>query len=121
MSDPVAHIKPLRGSMITGVLDDVATEIQRQDDLARAGKFGGTHILPGGPDADRLVVLVEEVGEVAKELNEERAGNPVSTGLGHHPRRGPDPGKKYDELVQTAACAVAWATAHLEELKGYRP
>ena len=108
MSDPVAHIKPLQGSMITGVLDDVAAEIQRQDDLARAGKFGGTHILPGGPDADRLIVLVEEVGEVAKELNEERAGNP-------------NPGQKYDELVQTAACAVAWATAHLEELEGYRP
>lgn len=107
MRDPVAHIKPLRGSVITGVLDDVAAEIQRQDDLTRAGKFGGTHIIPGGPDSDRLTILVEEVGEVAKELNEERAGNP-------------DPGKKYDELIQTAACAVAWATAHLEELEGYR-
>ena len=107
-TDTVPHIKPLRGSMITGVLDDVAAEIQRQDDLARAGKFGGTHILPGGPDSDRLGVLVEEVGEVAKEVNEERMGQG-------------EPGKLYDELTQTAACAVAWAVAHLEELEGYRP
>ena len=108
MSDPVAHIKPLQGVMIEGVLGDVAAEIDRQDHLARAGKFGGTHILPGGPDADRLGVLVEEVGEVAKEVNEEKMGQG-------------EPGKKYDELVQTAACAVAWATAHLEEMEGYRP
>ncbi len=108
MSDPVAHIKPLRVSTIKEVLSDVAFEIQRQDDLARAGKFGATHILPGGPDADRLAIIVEEVGEVAKELNEERAGK----GL---------PGKLYEELVQTAACAVAWGAAHLEELERYRP
>ena len=105
MSDAVPHIKPLRGNTITGVLDDVAVEIQRQDDLARAGKFGGMHILPDGPDSDRLTILVEEVGEVATELNEIRAGQET-------------PGKKYDELVQTAACAVAWAVAHLEELEG---
>ncbi len=108
MSDPVAHIKPLQGVMIEGVLADVAAEIDRQDNLARTGRFGGTHILPGGPDADRSLVLVEEVGEVAKELNEARAGQGT-------------PGKLYDELVQTAACAVAWAAAHLEELEGYRP
>lgn len=107
MSDPVAHIKPLQGVMIEGVLADIAAEIQRQDDLARAGKFGGLHILPGGPDSDRLTILVEEVGEVATELNEIRAGQET-------------PGKKYEELVQTAACAVAWAVAHLEELEGYR-
>ncbi|KKM76519.1 hypothetical protein LCGC14_1379350 [marine sediment metagenome] len=108
MSDPVAHIKPLQKIIIEGVLIDVMEEINRQDSLARAGKFGGTHILPGGPDSDRLTVLVEEVGEVAKEMNEERAGNGT-------------PGKLYEELVQAAACAAAWATAHLEELSGYRP
>ena len=107
MKDPVAHIKPLQDDMIVGVLADGHREIERQDALARAGKFGGTHILPGGPDGDRLGVLVEEVGEVATELNEIRAGQET-------------PGKKYVELVQTAASAVAWAVAHLEELEGYR-
>ena len=107
VTDPVAHIKPLRGNTITDVLDDVAAEIQRQDDLARAGKFGGMHIIPDGPDSARLTILVEEVGEVATELNKIRAGQKT-------------PGKKYEELVQTAACAVAWAVAHLEKLEGYR-
>ena len=107
-TDPVVHIKPLQWVMIEEVQADVRREIDRQDDLARAGKFGGTHIIPGGPDSDRLTILVEEVGEVATELNEIRAGQET-------------PGKKYEELVQTAACAVAWAVAHLEELEGYRP
>jgi hypothetical protein len=25
---------------------------------------------------------------------------------------------EYEELIQTAACAVAWASAHLEQLEG---
>ena len=107
MTDAVPHITPLKDTTVSEVLHDVATEIYRQDTLARAGKFGGTHILPGGPDSDRMIVLIEEVGEVAKELNEIRAGQET-------------PGRKYEELIQTAASAVAWATAHLEELEGYR-
>ncbi len=103
--DRVPHIPPLNLWIIEGVVADVVREIARQDDLARDGKFGDTHILPGGPNADRLIVLVEEVGEVAKELNEARAGQGIS-------------GKLYEELVQTAACAVAWASAHLEGLEG---
>ena len=110
MSDPVAHIPPLADRMIEGVVGDVVAEIHRQDRLARAGKFGGTHILPGGPDLARLGVLTEEVGEVAKEVNEAEMGN----------RDDDDHPELYKELIQTGASAVAWATALLERMEGKR-
>ncbi len=106
-NDPVAHIKPLQGEVIQEVLDQVFTEIMRQDRLARAGKFGGTHVLPGGPSDARFRVLAEEVGEVARELNEIDQGNSTT-------------GKLYEELVQSAACAVSFASAIIEERDGYR-
>jgi len=107
----VAHIKPLQVNVIEEVLAAVMEEILRQDILAREGKFGGTHVLPGGPDDARLRVLVEEVGEVARELNEMDQGN----------SRERPTGKLLDELIQTAACSVSWAAAHIEEENGYRP
>ncbi len=115
MSDPVArsqqgtmHIKPLQINVIETVLAKVMEEILRQDILAREGKFGGTHVLPGGPNDARLRVLMEEVGEVARELNERDQGHW-------------EPRKLLDELIQTAACAVSFAAAHIEEENGYRP
>ncbi len=105
--DPVAHIPPLQKKTIANVLVAVMDEIQRQDDLARAGKFGGKHTMPGGPEDARFRILGEEVGEVAKELNEADKGVEDTGGL-------------YKELVQTAATATAWAAAHIEEGQGYR-
>ena len=102
----IEDIKPIKFLTIQGVLSDVQLEIGLQEDKARDGGFGGTHVLPGGPDADRLAVLVEEIGEVAKELNEKRQGN-ESKGL-------------YEELVQVAGSAIAWAAALVEEKTGYR-
>lgn len=75
-------------------------EVMRQEALARLGRFGGTHILPGGPDHARLAVLVEEVGEVARELNEALMRP-----------EGLDRDKLTRELCQVGACAIAWATA----------
>lgn len=75
-------------------------EVMRQDSLARRNKFGGTHILPSGPDHARLAVLMEEVGEVARELNE---GLMRTAGL--------DRDALVKELIQVGACAIAWATA----------
>ncbi len=101
-TDPVAHIPPFDGETLGDVGVLIFDEIERQDWLARAGKFGSTHIFPGGPDEARLRVLVEEVGEVAKELNEIDQGNS-------------DRGDALlAELIQTAACAGAWAAAILE-------
>lgn len=51
-------------------------------------------------DMNRLAILVEEVGEVAKEFNEAR-----------HDDRPVDLAKLRKELIQTAAMALAWADA----------
>lgn len=105
--DHVPDVPPLRPRSINDVVDDLISEIGRQDRKARAGDFGGTHILPGGPNHDRISVLVEEVGECARELNEAKAGNETD-------------GKLYVELVQLGASAVAWAAALREEDEGSR-
>ena len=102
MPDPVAHIPPLKQAERDEVSLTVQIEIDRQDVLARTGKFHGTHILPGGPDHARASVLGEEVGEVHKALNEIKFGQSTREG------------ELYDELIQTAACAEAWAAAILE-------
>lgn len=99
MSDPVAHIAPLDDMRIAIAMDAALDEIHRQDQLARAGKFGGTHIMPGGTDDGRLRVLVEEVGEAAKELNE---ADIQGVGRTSNLRK---------ELVQVAAVAIAWVAA----------
>ena len=98
----VEDVPRLSEATVQRALDDVDAEIARQDALARRGKFGGTHILPSGPDHARLAVLVEEVGEVARELNEAliRGQNDLD-----HLRT---------ELIQVGACAVAWAAALAE-------
>ena len=57
MSDPVAHIKPLTEEAREEVSLVVQQEIDRQDVLVRTGKFHGTHILPGGPDHDRITTV----------------------------------------------------------------
>ena len=51
-------------------------------------------------DLTRLAILIEEVGEVAKEFNEAR-----------HDGRDVDPLALRKELIQTAAMAIAWADA----------
>ncbi len=107
MRDHVPDVPPLRPRTVNTVLDDLISEIGRQDRKARAGDFGGFHILPAGPNHERISVLVEEVGECARELNEARAGNETDGAL-------------YTELVQLGASAVAWAAALVEEGEGYR-
>ncbi len=74
MPDPVAHIPPLTQVTRDEVSLTVQIEIDRQDVLARTGKFHGTHILPGGPDHDRISVLGEHVGEDNNALNEIKFG-----------------------------------------------
>jgi hypothetical protein len=99
MTDAVPHIPPLAKESIWLASSEVRREVHRQDDLARAGKFGGTHIMPGGTDDARLRVLVEEVGEVAIELNEADIAGVSRT----------DDLRK--ELVQVSAVALAWVAA----------
>lgn len=78
------------------VLLAVRIERTRQERLVESGKFPYTCADQSAPDAYKLAVLVEEVGEVAKALL-------VNTG---------DKGASGDlreELVEVAAVAVAWA------------
>ena len=93
-------VKPLSFRNLRLTADAIVGECIRQDILARSGKFGGLHILPSGPDHARLAVLLEEVGEVARELNE-----------GLMRESGVDKDKLVRELIQVGACAAAWATA----------
>ena len=104
-TDPVAHIPPLDQQFIDWALRDARKEIQRQDNLARSGKFGGTHVMPGGTDLQRLAVLAEEMGEVSIEVCK---GIEVDGQV----RR---PGLR-DELIQVAAVALAWVAA-IDELR----
>ena len=54
-------------------------------------------------ESDRLAILTEEVGEVARELNEDRLGN-----LGDDWKI-----RRVKELIQVAAMALTWVE-HLE-------
>lgn len=98
--EDVEHVPKLSAEILKHVMVRVVQEVSRQDELARAHKFGGTHILPGGPDHARLGVLGEEFGEVCRVLNE--------AVIQPHPSYREN---LYKELIQTAACAVAWAVA----------
>ena len=100
LSDPVAHIPPFNDMTVAKALDDVLGEVGRQDQLARSGKFGGTHVMPGGSDLERLAVLAEEFGELSIE---------VCKGIEKN-RQVRRPGLR-DEAVQVAAVAVAWIAA----------
>lgn len=75
------------------ILSDVEAERFRQEELCALGKFEHTCAHPEWTDRQRLPVLVEEVGEVARA---------IQTG---------DLDNLREELVQVAAVAVAWVEA----------
>ena len=102
MSDAVPHIPPLTAESREEVSLVVQAEIDNQDRQAREGRFHGTHIMPGGPDHDRMNVLGAELGEVHLALKEINYGIAI---------REED---LYEELIQVGAVAEAWAAAILE-------
>lgn len=75
------------------VLCDIGDERDRQEGLKAAGKFSHTCADTELTDDRKLVILVEEVGEVARAI---QSGDWVNL---------------RDELVQVAAVACAWAEA----------
>lgn len=78
----------------------VGVERTRQEALCRQGKFRFTCAHPDVNDYEKLAVLAEEFGEVARELAER------SIDVARF-----DEDKLYTELIQVAAVAVAWAEA----------
>lgn len=100
VEDPVAHIRPLSHASYELASREVIHEVARQDELARKGKFGGTHVMPGGTDLERLAVLAEEFGEVSIEVCK---GIEVDRQVRREGLR--------DELIQVAAVCLAWVAA----------
>lgn len=89
------------GVRTANVLALVDAERRRQERKCATERAAGRNWVtcsdPAMPDGDKLAVLVEEVGEVSRELCDARAE-----------RRPPSPNLK-TELIQIAAVAVAWA------------
>jgi hypothetical protein len=77
-----------------------------QAEATRAHLRHGDHSMLGVAvtESDRLAILTEEVGEVARELNEDRLGNIP-------PDEWRD--RRVRELIQVAAMALTWVE-HLE-------
>ncbi len=81
------------------VFVEIQSELHRQVQLKNSGKFPWTCADVGPSHFEKLAVLAEEFGEVAKEISE---------------TIGFQQGGKYrnsrirTELVQVAACCVAW-------------
>jgi hypothetical protein len=94
----------IRPSKTRKALDDVHAERDRQDELVANG-------LPTDctdssvPDSEKLAVLAEEFGEVARAVND-WGQTPQSKG-----GAAADDAHLREELIQTAAVAVAWAEA----------
>lgn len=82
-------------------LSEVNEERHRQNELHRTGVFSRTVHRSDieFSNAEKLVVLVEEVGEVARHLADFQNGAPLGTK------------ELRKELIEVAAVAVAWAEA----------
>ncbi len=79
---------------MTKAIDSVILERVRQERLKDSGKFQHTCADPEMTDAERSLVLLEEVGEVARALLDAEGAAALR-----------------EELVQVAAVAVAWIEA----------
>jgi NTP pyrophosphatase (non-canonical NTP hydrolase) len=102
----VFHAEPLSfaTSQTHRVLADIAAERARQDELRDAGRFEFTAAdSPGLTNDQRLTMLTEELGEVAREV--QNLGGTVHDGEA-------SASKLYTELIQVAAIALAFAEAH---------
>ncbi len=86
------------GSKLEAVLIRVGKERKRQLLLKAQGRFDYTPSDDGIGDSYRLAMLLEEVGEVSREV----------LALSGMVQEQPDEKKLYKELTQVAAIAVAW-------------
>lgn len=95
-------------------LNDVGDERKRQEDLRAQGKFLYSCATPNGlSNPEKLAVLAEEFGEVAKEVTEEII---IETRIGAQRARLAEQlpvihKNLRKELIQVAAVCVAWIEA----------
>lgn len=85
-------------------LRDVGMERFRQEDLKVSGRFEFTCADGGMSNAEKLTVLTEEVGEVAREVLTQDGRRLARDTIGTREQL-------RKELVQVAAVAVAWIEA----------
>lgn len=100
MTAHVSTVPPVPVELVVKAADLSIHEVEAAERHARAGRFGGTHVMAGGSDLERLAVLAEEFGEVSIEVCKgiEVHGQERREGL-----RG--------ELIQVAAVALFWVAA----------
>ena len=84
------------------VLHAIVAERDRQESLKAAGKFMFTCADEAMTDGECLAVIVEEIGEVAHEVNEV-IGRRLTQGAREAYRA-----RLRTELIQVAAVATAW-------------
>lgn len=89
------------------VLNRIRDERIRQDQLIRDGKIHGACEDPNESDLIKLPILMEEVGEVALEINDVAQDDPKYANHMH------------EELIQVAAVACAWAESFEEKVNAY--
>ena len=95
---------------MTGPVLSALTLDAVQAEATRAHLKHGRHSMLGGAvsETDRLAILTQKVGEVARALNEYRLGNLADDNW---------KGRRVRELIQVAAAALSW----VEHLEGHRP
>jgi hypothetical protein len=93
--------RPYQGNT-DAVLSAISAERDRQESLKAAGRFMFTCADDAMTDGECLAVLVEEIGEVAHEINEV-IGKRLTQGKREAYRE-----RLRTELIQVAAVATAW-------------
>jgi hypothetical protein len=90
------------------VMQQVLLERHNQDEMRDKGRFRYTCADDGLSDGDRLAILTEELGEVARAMQ----GQEHRRLSLHEPVTSPSELRR--ELVQVAAIAIAWAERLLD-------
>lgn len=107
-----ANASDTNAELLTAIMADVVSERFRQERLCAEGKFTWTCADPSPAPAEKLAVLAEEFGEVAKEVTDTiiELAKYAKENLTHPPhRKAQRAAALYEELIQVAAVATAWA------------
>lgn len=114
-----------RANATRRVLAEVEVERRHQDALVAAGKFSWNCADPRPPWSEKLAVILEEVGEVGREVVEhiisrdKYAADPQLKVMPPH-REKYFRDRLRTELIQVAACCVAWAESLSDKVPTWR-
>lgn len=103
---PPPHVPPQQVEFVQAALEEL--------NHARAKHGDGCIDGSKWSDAQRLAIILEELGEVAKELNDEALGGKPGVEGGHL-------GRLLGELVQVAAMAIGWGARVMPGPAAQRP